>query len=47
MAATNLAVHQSDHAEKMARFASEAIVEASETPIDEEDPSKGYVEIRV
>ncbi|CAJ1950025.1 unnamed protein product [Cylindrotheca closterium] len=48
MCAGNLATDQSgDHAKRIALFAKEAITAASETPIDEEDPSLGFIKIRV
>jgi len=48
MAVTNLVEDQSDsHAERIARFALEAVALAQETLIDEEDPSRGYINIRV
>ena len=48
MAVTNLVKDQEDdHAKRIADFAIEAIVAANETRIDEEDESKGCVNIRV
>eukprot|EP00980_Cylindrotheca_fusiformis_P024976 scaffold12839_cov119-Cylindrotheca_fusiformis.AAC.2 len=48
MAVTNLATDQKkDHAKRIAEFAIDAIREANETLIDEEDPDKGHVNIRV
>ena len=48
MAATNLVKDQSaDHCKRVAQFALEAIKIANETLIDQDDPSKGSVEIRV
>lgn len=47
MAVTNLVKDQSnDHAVRIASFAAEAIQAANETLIDEEDASKGYLNIR-
>eukprot|EP00980_Cylindrotheca_fusiformis_P023027 scaffold10066_cov100-Cylindrotheca_fusiformis.AAC.4 len=48
MAVTNLVKNQEkDHAKRIAEFAIDAIREANETLVDEEDPLKGYVNIRV
>ena len=47
MAITNLHKNQADHAARMARFSIDAVRAANETLIDEDDPSKGYVMIRV
>eukprot|EP00980_Cylindrotheca_fusiformis_P018330 scaffold5977_cov98-Cylindrotheca_fusiformis.AAC.7 len=48
MAVTNLVKNQEkDHAKRIAQFAIDAIIEANETLVDEEDPDKGYVNIRV
>ena len=48
MCVTNLVRDQSsDHVKRIAQFAMEAITAANETCIDEDDPSKGYVNIRV
>ena len=48
MAVTNLVADQeSDHAMRMALFAVEAIDAAAATLVDEEDPSKGRIQIRV
>ena len=47
MCVTNLHKTQSDHAERMARFSLAATQAAEETLIDLDDPSKGYVQIRV
>ena len=47
MCVTNLHKNQPDHAERMARFAMDAVQAADETLIDVDDPSKGYVQIRV
>lgn len=47
MCATNLATDQSnDHAKRIAEFSIEAIAAAADTLIDEEDPSRGYIQIR-
>jgi class 3 adenylate cyclase len=48
MCAGNLAKDQSsDHVKRVALFANDVIQAASETLIDEENPSMGYVHIRV
>eukprot|EP00980_Cylindrotheca_fusiformis_P021080 scaffold8079_cov121-Cylindrotheca_fusiformis.AAC.8 len=48
MAVTNLVKDQSsDHAKRIAQFAIEAIAAANETFVDDEDPKKGFVNIRV
>ena len=48
MAVTNLVSKQSqDHAKRIAEFAIRAIAAANETLIDEDDPAKGHVNIRV
>jgi len=48
MAVTNLVKDQcNDHAKRIAEFAIEAIVEANATPVDLEDETKGFVNIRV
>eukprot|EP00980_Cylindrotheca_fusiformis_P008653 scaffold1844_cov124-Cylindrotheca_fusiformis.AAC.2 len=48
MAVTNLVKDQEkDHAKRIAEFAIDAIREANETLVDEEDPEKGHVNIRV
>lgn len=48
MAVTNLVQEQGDsHAARIAHFAQEAVTAARETLIDEDDPSKGSVSIRV
>ena len=47
MAVANLIEDQPDHAKRVAEFALEAVQEASKIPVDIEDPSKGFVEIRV
>jgi class 3 adenylate cyclase len=47
MCASNLIKYQEDHTKRIAEFAIEAIAAANETPIDLEDSSKGFVNIRV
>ena len=47
MAVTNLHTDQSDHAARMARFSVDVMQASNETLIDIDDPSKGYVQIRV
>ena len=47
MAATNLVKDQDDHVKRIAEFAIDTVSAASETMIDLEDPSKGFVRIRV
>lgn len=48
VAATNLLKDQSnDHCKRVAQFALEAIKAANQTLIDEDDPTKGYINIRV
>lgn len=47
MAVTNLAKKQVDHCKRIAEFAIDAIRVANQTLIDEEDPSMGFVNIRV
>ena len=48
LAVTNLVKDQpDDHAKRIAEFAIDAIIAANETPVDEDDPSKGRVNIRV
>lgn len=47
MAVTNLDRDHPDHAARMARFSMDAIRAADETLIDESDPAKGFVKIRV
>ena len=47
MAVTNLVKDQPmDHVKRIAQFARDAVDAANETPIDEDDLSKGYVQIR-
>eukprot|EP00980_Cylindrotheca_fusiformis_P023348 scaffold10399_cov113-Cylindrotheca_fusiformis.AAC.8 len=48
MAVTNLVKNQEkDHAKRIAEFAIDAVREANETLVDEEDPLKGYLNVRV
>eukprot|EP00980_Cylindrotheca_fusiformis_P009419 scaffold2058_cov115-Cylindrotheca_fusiformis.AAC.12 len=48
MAVTNLVKDQEkDHAKRIAEFAIDSVREANDTLVDEEDPLKGYVTIRV
>eukprot|EP00045_Choanoeca_perplexa_P015521 m.196285 g.196285 ORF g.196285 m.196285 type:complete len:1165 (+) comp17011_c0_seq2:122-3616(+) len=47
MGATNLVRDQADHTVRMGRFALAAIEAAHSTLIDDEDPSLGYINIRV
>jgi len=47
MTVTNLTITQSDHVRIMAYFAIDALNAASTTLVDESDPSKGSVQIRV
>ena len=47
MGVTNLASPQPDHARRIAAFATDAIRAASITMVDQEDPSRGFVQIRV
>jgi serine/threonine protein kinase len=48
MAVTNLVSKQTyDHAKRIAHFAIRAVAVANETLIDEDDPTKGHVNIRV
>eukprot|EP00980_Cylindrotheca_fusiformis_P018327 scaffold5977_cov98-Cylindrotheca_fusiformis.AAC.4 len=48
MAVTNLVKNQEkDHAKRIAEFAIDAVREANETLVDEEDSLKGYVNVRV
>ena len=46
MTVCNVHVTQPNHVQIMAEFALDAMMAASETLIDEEDPSKGFVRIR-
>uniref|UniRef100_A0A7S1DAK1 Guanylate cyclase n=1 Tax=Cyclophora tenuis TaxID=216820 RepID=A0A7S1DAK1_CYCTE len=47
MAVTNLASQQEDHVARIASFAMDAMTAAQDTLIDIDEPSKGYVNIRV
>jgi serine/threonine protein kinase len=47
MGVTNVVTQQSDHTKRIAAFALDAIQEASNTLVDEDDPSRGYVKIRI
>eukprot|EP00934_Nitzschia_sp_Nitz4_P006330 Nitzschia sp. Nitz4//scaffold24_size164493//113881//116306//NITZ4_002340-RA/size164493-processed-gene-0.240-mRNA-1//-1//CDS//3329544150//6320//frame0 len=47
MAVTNLTKKQPDHCKRIAEFAVDAIRVANQTLIDKEEPSKGFVNIRV
>ena len=47
MAATNLILDQPDHCKRMVHFAVDTIQAASETLINPDEPSLGYVNIRV
>jgi guanylate cyclase len=47
MCVTNLAEEQNDHVRIMAAFATDALKAAACTLIDDQDPSKGYVKIRI
>ena len=48
MGVTNLVENQEgDHVKRIAEFAVEMINEASQILIDEDDPSKGFIRIRV
>jgi len=47
MAVTNLVQDQEDHTKQIAHFAIDALKAANETLIDVEDPSKGFISIRV
>lgn len=48
MAVTNLVKDQPhDHAKRIARFAIDAVKSANEIYIDEDEPEKGFVNIRV
>ena len=47
MTVTNLTTEQPDHVKIMAHFALDAVRAASTTLVDENDPSKGIVQIRV
>ena len=48
MGVTNLEGNQDDtHVKQIAEFAIDLIIEASKILIDDEEPSKGYIKIRV
>lgn len=47
MAATNLVKGQDDHVKRIAEFAIDAVKAANGTLIDRDDPSKGFVKVRV
>ena len=47
MAVTNLVKDQCDHASRIADFAVDAIIAANSTLIDEEEPDRGFLSIRV
>ena len=48
MAVTNLVKDQNDdHAKRMALFASEVMKAAEEVPVDPEDSSLGFIQLRV
>jgi len=47
MAVTNLTTAQSDHCKRITEFAIDAIRVANQTLVDEENPSMGFVNIRV
>lgn len=48
MAVSNLVkMQQEDHAKRIIDFASDAVEAARNTFIDEQDPGKGFVKIRV
>lgn len=47
MAVTNLTKAQPDHCKRIAEFAIDAIRVANQTLVDKEDPTKGFVNIRV
>ena len=48
MAVTNLVKAQpEDHAKRIALFARDAILAANETQVDEDNPSRGVINIRV
>ncbi|KAI2505827.1 guanylate cyclase [Fragilaria crotonensis] len=47
MAVTNLIKDQDDHAKRIAEFSVDALTAANETLIDLDDPSKGYVNVRI
>jgi len=47
MCASNLVKDQEDHTARLARFALDAIQAAAATVIDEDDPKRGTIQIRV
>jgi class 3 adenylate cyclase len=47
MAVTNLTKSQRDHCKRIAEFAIDAIRVANQTLVDKDDPSRGFVNIRV
>lgn len=47
MAVTNVTEDQPDHCKRIAEFAIDAVRVANQTMIDKDDPSKGFVNIRV
>jgi len=47
MGVTNICKDQSDHTKRIAEFAINAIKAAEETLINEDDPAKGFVQVRI
>jgi class 3 adenylate cyclase len=47
MCAGNLVKDQQDHAKRIAEFAADAIMIASETEIDVDNPRRGYIKLRI
>lgn len=47
MAVTNLSSDQPDHMKRLVHFAKNAIKAAKEILVDEDDPDKGHISIRV
>jgi class 3 adenylate cyclase len=47
MAVTNLHKPQKNHADRVARFALDAVMAAQATLIDESDPQRGTIRLRV
>eukprot|EP00957_Ditylum_brightwellii_P047181 3582799-Ditylum_brightwellii.AAC.1 len=47
MGVTNICKDQSDHTKRIAEFAIDAIKAAEETLINEDDPAKGFVQVRI
>ena len=47
MGVTNLSDDQPDHAKRIAEFALDAVEAAKQTLVDQDDPEKGFVQIRV